>query len=589
MSTAETTICPDTLAANMLRAGEYYQQAVSTLLARQGTEETIAISGPASTVSAYNEMMSKWLCNPEKLSQYQLECAMDFAGLCANATQRFLGSEVEPFYTAFPRDHRFHDKAWEENAWFDFIKQSYFFTAGCLQKFVRNTEGLDKKNALKLDFYTRQLIDAISPTNFLYTNPQALRETLETNGENLVKGLENVLKDMDRCKDGPFTIQTTDTTAFKLGKNIAATPGKVVYQNELMQLIQYDPVEKQNFERPLLVIPAWINKYYILDLQEKNSFVGWMLKQGYSVFVVSWVNPDGNHAEVNFEDYMEKGPLAALDAIQTATGSRDITAMGYCLGGTLLACTLAYMKAHKDDRIKAAAFLTTLLDFSDCGELSVFIDEEQIESFEARMSEKGYLEGSEMAITFSMIRANDMIWSFVVNNYLLGKDPFPFDLLYWNSDVTRLPAAMHSFYLRNMYLNNCLTRPGGITLKHTPINLYKIDTPAYFLSTKEDHIAPWQSTFAATHIFEGPLRFTLSASGHVAGVINHPDRNKYCYWTNENSKIAADEWVNGAKEYPGSWWVDWHRWNALHSGKKVPAYRPGKGIEAAPGSYVLGI
>lgn len=591
MSTIEAAPDPDTLATNLLKAGELYQLAISKLLAKQGADETIALTGPATTIGAYGEMMTKWLCNPEKLAQYQLECIMDFTNLCNHSATRFMGGHTDPLYTPPARDLRFRDKAWEESAWFDFIKQYYFFASDWMQKFVHDTQGLSRKHYQKLDFYTRQLIDALSPTNFLYTNPEALRKTLDTNGESLVKGLENFLQDIERCKDAPLTVQTANTNAFTVGKNVAATPGKVVYQNALMQLIQYDPVTPENFQHPVLIIPAWINKYYIVDLQQKNSYVAWLLKQGYSVFVISWVNPDERHAHMNFEDYMELGPLAALKAMEAATGSPHATAVGYCLGGTLLACTLAYLKTKNDDRIKAATFLTTLLDFSESGELSVFIDEEQIDSYEARMCSKGYLDGHAMAVTFSMLRANDMIWSFVVNNYLLGKDPFPFDLLYWNSDVTRLPATMHSFYLRNMYQNNKLISPGGISLKNTAINLYKIDTPSYFLSAREDHISPWKATFAGVNIFEGPIRFVLSGSGHVAGVINPPDRNKYCYWTNDVHITAPDEWLANATEHVGSWWTDWHEWNAAHSGKKVKAYIPGKGklaaIEDAPGSYVM--
>jgi polyhydroxyalkanoate synthase len=342
--------------------------------------------------------------------------------------------------------------------------------------------------------------------------------------------------------------------------------------------------------RPLLIIPPWINKYYILDLREKNSFIKWAVGQGFTVFVVSWVNPDEKLAAKTFEDYMLEGPLDALGAIEKATGEKEINAIGYCLGGTLLSATLAYMAAKKDKRIASATFFTTLVDFKEPGELGVFIDEEQLASLEQRMSEKGYLEGSAMANTFNMLRANDLIWSFVVNNYLLGKDPFPFDLLYWNSDSTRMPAAMHSFYLRRMYQENKLSKAGGITLNDVPIDLRKIELPAYILSTREDHIAPWMATYAATQIYKGDIRFVLSASGHIAGVVNHPDAKKYNYWTNDKLPADPHAWLKGAAEHAGSWWTDWSGWVKKHGGGEVDARKPGDGklrvIEDAPGSFV---
>lgn len=398
-----------------------------------------------------------------------------------------------------------------------------------------------------------------------------------------------MLDDLERGQ-GKLAIRMTDLDAFKLGENIAVTPGKVVYQNDLMQLIQYAPTTDEVARRPLLIIPPWINKYYILDLRPDNSFIRWAVDQGMTVFVVSWVNPDEALATRSFEDYMDLGPLAALDAMEQATGQKEANVIGYCLGGTLLASTLAYMKASNDSRIKSATYFTTMVDFADAGELSVFIDEEQLAALEAKMNERGYLEGSEMATTFNMLRANDLIWSFVVNNYLLGKDPFPFDLLYWNSDSTRMPAAMHSFYLRSMYQDNKLVEPGGITLKGVPIDLTTVETPTFILSTREDHIAPWTSTYAATQIYKAPVRFCLSASGHIAGVVNPPSAEKYCYWTNTKTPSDPEAWLRGAKKHDGSWWPEWQRWVSRHSGGKVPARAPGDGklkpVEDAPGSYV---
>ena len=357
-----------------------------------------------------------------------------------------------------------------------------------------------------------------------------------------------------------------------------------------MQLLQYEPATKTVYTRPLLIIPPWINKFYILDLKPQNSFIKWAVEQGHTVFVISWVNPDARLAEKSFEDYMIEGPLAALDAINDATGEGEANVIGYCLGGTLLAATLSYMTAKDDNRIKSATFFASMVDFEEAGELSVFIDEEQLVAIDDRMSQKGYLEGHEMATTFNMLRANDLIWSFVINNYLLGKDPFPFDLLYWNSDATRMPAAMHNFYLRNMYKENKLREPGGISLNGVPIDLSAVKTPSYILSSREDHIAPWKSTYAATQLYTGPVRFVLAASGHIAGVINPPAAKKYCHWTNEKLPADASGWLEGAEEHPGSWWPDWKKWVGKHAGKKVPARTPGDGklkpIEDTPGSYV---
>jgi polyhydroxyalkanoate synthase len=454
---------------------------------------------------------------------------------------------------------------------------------------VQDVDGLDAKTAQKVDFYTRQFVDAMAPSNFVMTNPEVLRLTAESRGENLVRGLENLLSDLERG-DGRLQISMTDRSAFKVGENLAVTPGKVVFENALMQLIQYAPATETVARRPLLIVPPWINKYYILDLKPANSFVKWAVEQGHTVFMVSWVNPDATLAAKSFEDYMLEGPLAALDAIERATGEREVNIIGYCLGGTLTACLLSWMQAKGDDRIKSATFFTTLTDFAEPGELSVFIDEEQLAALESKMNEKGYLEGSAMATTFNMLRANDLIWSFVVNNYLKGQDPFPFDLLYWNSDSTRMPAAMHSYYLRNMYQKNLLREPGGLTMAGVPIDLGTIKTPSFFVSTREDHIAPWKATYAATQLFGGPVRFCLAGSGHIAGVVNPPTAVKYNHWTSTKTPKTPDAWLESATAVEGSWWPEWQKWVARHAGGKVPARVPGAGglpaIEDAPGRYV---
>jgi polyhydroxyalkanoate synthase len=453
---------------------------------------------------------------------------------------------------------------------------------------VATVEGLDDKTRRKVDFYTRQYIDALAPSNFALTNPEVFRETIASGGQNLVKGLHNLLDDIERG-NGQLKISMTDPKAFELGVNIATTPGKVVFRNALIELIQYTPTTEKVGKRPLLVIPPWINKFYILDLREKNSFIKWCVDQGMTTFVISWVNPDAKLADAGFDRYLAEGTLAALDAIEAATGEKEVNTVGYCLGGTLLAATLGYMAAHKDKRIATATFMTSLIDFRATGELEVFIDDEQVASLERKMEERGYLEGSEMANTFNMLRANDLIWSFVINNYLLGRDPFPFDLLHWNCDSTRMPAAMHSYYLRNMYMKNLLREPGGLTLAGVPIDISKVTTPSYFASAMEDHIAPWRTTYEGTQVMKGKSRFVLSGSGHIAGMVNPPSANKYGFWTNDKLPDTPDAWFAGAAQNEGSWWTDWRQWMTPFLGREVPARVPGKGklkvLEAAPGTY----
>ncbi|HEY0421494.1 MAG TPA: class I poly(R)-hydroxyalkanoic acid synthase [Acetobacteraceae bacterium] len=579
---------PAQMGRSMADIAERSQRIVGEWLKRQAGEGP-AMPDPLNIGGAFIEMTAKLMANPARLLQAQMGFWQDYMSLWQNTTRRMLGMDSVPVIQADPKDRRFKDDAWKDNEIFDFIKQSYLLSARFVQDVVTKVDGLEPATAQKVDFYSRQFVDAMSPSNFLLTNPEVLRKTAETGGENLIKGLNNLLSDLERGK-GDLRIRMTDTDAFRLGENIAVTPGKVVYQNDLMQLIQYAPSTAKVLKRPLLVIPPWINKFYILDLRPKNSFVRWAVSQGHTVFIVSWVNPDERLAEKNFDDYMREGVLDALTAIEAATGESHVNAIGYCLGGTLLASTLAWMAAHGDDRIRSATFFVTLMDFREAGELSVFIDEEQIRMLEEKMNKRGFLDGSEMATTFNMLRANDLIWSFVVNNYLLGNDPFPFDLLYWNSDSTRMPAAMHSFYLRNMYQDNLLAQPGGISLGGTPIDLGQVRQPAYFLSTREDHIAPWRATYRGTHLLGGSNRFVLAASGHIAGVVNPPDGGKYSHWINTELPDEPEAWFAGATEMAGSWWPDWQRWITALDRKQVPARTPGDGklapIEDAPGSYV---
>ncbi len=578
---------PEVVSRSMADIAERSQRLVGDWLARQSSPDTAL--DPLNIGGAFLEMTARLMANPGKMIEAQLGFWQDYLTLWQNTAKRMMGMGSESVIDAPSGDRRFKDDAWQENEVFDFIKQSYLLSARYVQDVVKQADGLDAKTAQKVDFYSRQFIDAMSPSNFVLTNPEVLRKTAETGGENLLKGLSNLLGDLERGK-GKLRIKMTDTDAFKLGQNIAVSPGKVVYQNDLMQLIQYDPTTATVLKRPLLIAPPWINKFYILDLRAKNSLVRWAVAQGHTVFVISWVNPDARLSEKGFEDYMTEGYLAALDAIEKATGEREVNAIGYCLGGTLLGSTLAYMAAKKDTRIKSATFFVTMLDFSEAGELGVFIDEEQLLALEEKMNKRGYLEGSEMATTFNMLRANDLIWSFVVNNYLLGNDPFPFDLLYWNADSTRMPAKMHSFYLRRMYQENLLKEPGGISLNGVKIDLRAIKVPAYFLSTREDHIAPWKSTYRGTQLLGGKNRFVLAASGHIAGVVNPPEGGKYSHWINPDLPAEAEDWLAGATEIAGSWWPDWHRWVSALAPEQVPARHPGDGkltpIEDAPGSYV---
>ena len=464
---------------------------------------------PLGVTQTFMDFTAKMLADPKRVVQAQMELWQQYLKLWEVTTQRMMGQKVEPLAEPAKGDKRFTDPAWKDELVFDYLKQSYLLTARWLQSTVKEVEGVDEKTAKKVDFYTRQFIDAVSPSNFALTNPQVVKATVESKGENLLKGLQNMLADLERGK-GKLTIRQTDMDAFKVGKNVATSPGKVVYQNDLMQLIQYAPATAEVYATPLLIVPPWINKFYILDLKPENSFIKWATEQGYTVFVISWVNPDERLSKLVFEDYMKLGPLAALGAIEQATGQRQVSAIGYCIGGTLMAATLSYMAARGDDRIAACTFFTAQVDFTEPGELGVFIDEDQLAGIEEMMSKKGYLEGSEMATTFNLLRANDLIWSFVVNNYLMGKAPFPFDLLYWNADATRMPAAMHSYYLRNMYQKNLLSQPGGIVIDNVPIDLRKITIPVYIQAGKEDHIAPARSVYKATQIFSCRAKSVLS-------------------------------------------------------------------------------
>ena len=554
------------------------------------SDDGYQVIDPKTVTATFQEIIPKAAMNPAPIIKEQISLCADLAMLWQRTSMRALfNMPAEPVIVPSKQDKRFKNEAWTENWYFDYVKQHYLLLSRCIESSVRGVKDVDRHTHHKAQFYTRQFVSAFSPTNFALTNPSVLNATVDTRGANLLNGFRNLVEDLERG-GGRLSLKMSDLSAFKFGENIASSPGKVVFQNELMQLIQYAPSTPMVQRRPLLVVPPWINKFYILDLKPKNSFIKWCVDQGHTVFVISWINPGAELADKGFADYLLEGPLQAIDAIKKATGEFDVNVIGYCIGGTLVASMLAYMAATKDRRVASATFFTTLLDFSDVGDISVFIDEDQLQLADKHMNRLGYLEGRHMAEAFNLMRENDLIWFFVINNYLLGRSPAAFDILYWNSDATRMPARMQSYYLRNMYYKNVLKNAGQINLANVPIDLRKIDVPVYFLSTREDHIAPWHSTYAGTQLMSGPVNFVLGASGHVAGVINPPSANKYGYWTNEKLSRDPNTWLKSAIYHEGSWWPHWEQWIAAFSHGEVPARQPGSGklpsIEDAPGSYV---
>jgi polyhydroxyalkanoate synthase len=540
-------------------------------------------------VKTLGQVADYWLRDPQRALQLQSNLGKAYLDLWANAVKRMAGETVEPLVKPDPRDKRFADPEWSSNQFFDFLKQAYLLTVQWATRLVHDAQGLDPHTQQKADFYVRQIANAIAPSNFVLTNPELLRETLASKADNLVRGMQMLAEDI-AAGQGNLRIRQSASKMFEVGRNLAITPGKVIFENELMQLIQYAPSTASVLKRPLLIVPPWINKFYILDLTPDKSFIKWCVDQGLTVFVISWVNPDAKLASKSFEDYMREGPLAALDAIEKATGEREINAIGYCVGGTLLAVTLAYMATMQDQRIASATFFAAQVDFTHAGDLKVFVDEEQISAREREMSERGYLEGKKMMTAFNLLRSNDLIWPYVINNYLMGREPPPFDLLYWNSDATRLPASNHSFYLRNCYLENRLSK-GDMVIGGKKLKLRNIKVPVYNLATREDHIAPAKSVLVGSRAFGGPVRYVLAGSGHIAGVVNPPDKMKYQYWTGPKPTSGnLERWLARAKEHAGSWWPDWLDWIKAQDATEVAARTPGGGVlpplEDAPGSYV---
>ena len=581
----------EAFAMNVARAMESGGKALAAYLKprENGEVKDKSTDEVAEVVKTLTSVAEYWLSDNERASDVQTKMAKGYLDLWGSAMRRLAGEEAMPAISPSPRDKRFADPEWKSNQFYDFVMQAYLLTTQWAQDLVHNAEGLDPHTRKKAEFYVHQITNALAPSNFVFTNPEVLRETLAQNGDNLVRGMNMLAEDIE-AGHGSLRIRQSDPANLVVGVNMATTPGKVIYQNDLIQLIQYEPTTENVLRTPLLIVPPWINKFYILDLRPEKSFIKWCVDQGITVFVISWVNPDKSLGAKTWEDYMKEGPLAAMDVIEKATGEMKVHTMGYCVGGTLLATTLAWLAEKRRVRVTSATFLAAQVDFTNAGDLLVFVDEGQISAIERDMQATGVLEGAKMAMAFNMLRSNDLIWSYVVSNYLKGKSPSSFDLLHWNSDATRMPAANHSYYLRNCYLENRLSA-GSMVLDNTLLDLSKIKVPIYNLATREDHIAPADSVLYGSQFFGGPVKYVLSGSGHIAGVVNPPSSGKYQYWTNDNIRdVTLADWLKGAEEHPGSWWPDWREWLQTIDPEEVPAREAGAAalppIEDAPGSYV---
>ncbi|RUZ80393.1 class I poly(R)-hydroxyalkanoic acid synthase [Mesorhizobium sp. M7A.F.Ca.US.006.01.1.1] len=582
---------PERFALNMARMIEQAGKAASAWAEpREKGDVRDHVAEPVvDMVKTFSKLSEYWLADPQRALEAQTRLFSGYMTVWANAIQRTSNAAQDTEDAVKPErgDKRFLDPEWGRNAFFDFLKQAYLVTSRWAADLVEHAEGLDEHTRHKAGFYVKQVSNAISPSNFILTNPELFRETVASNGENLVRGMKMLAEDIAAGK-GDLKLRQADYSPFEIGRNIATTPGKVVGRSDVAEIIQYDPATETVLKRPLLICPPWINKFYILDLNPQKSFIRWAVEQGHTVFVISWINPDERHGTKSWEAYIREGLQYGLDTVEKATGERDVNAIGYCVGGTLLAAALALMAQERDDRIKSATFFTTQVDFTHAGDLKVFVDEEQVAAVEKSMSEKGYLDGTKMATAFNMLRSGDLIWPYVVNNYMRGKDPLPFDLLYWNADSTRMAAANHSFYLRNCYLENNLSQ-GTMQLAGHTVSLGDITIPVYNLASKEDHIAPALSVFLGSKYFGGTVEYVMAGSGHIAGVVNPPASNKYQYWTGGTPTGDFSQWIANATDHPGSWWPHWQDWIEAKDNTRVPARKPGKHMKTlgdAPGTYV---
>lgn len=583
----------DTVSRNLMQASLQSQKLMSNVMQKAlDGEAVMPQADPFHSAPEFKEVWSQIATQPDLMMKAQAELAKGYLDLWTQTARRVMEGASEPAVKPDPGDKRWRSDDWRENPVFAAIKQSYLMNQNFMMGLVQGVEGVDERTKRKVEFLTRQMTDALSPTNFALTNPDVLRETMRTHGANLTQGLENLVSDLQAGGGGRLALRQTDMDGFRVGVDLATTPGKVVFQNEIIELIQYAPATETVKQRPLLIAPPWINKFYILDLREKNSMIRWLTQQGFTVFLISWVNPGTSLKDKTFEDYMHQGLLAAIDAIEDATGETSVNAVGYCVGGTLLASTLAWLEATgKPERIASATFFAAQTDFELAGELLLFVDDVWIAEIERLMdAQGGVLDGRTMADTFNLLRSNDLVWSFVVNNYLLGRQPQAFDLLFWNADQTRMPKALHLWYLKNMYRDNKLAK-GELDFDGVKLTLGAIQTPVYMQASRDDHIAPYPSVYRGAKLFGGPVRYMMAGSGHIAGVINHPDANKYQHWTNDALPDTVEAWMEGATETPGSWWLDWRDWLQQRSGKDVAARQPGSGkltvIRDAPGEHVL--
>lgn len=581
---------PQQMALNLARMVEQAGKAASAWAEpRERGEISDSVAEPvADMVKTFSKLTEYWLADPSRALEAQTRLFAGYMDVWNNSIHRLSGVPDLPAAVTPDRgDKRFLDEEWGKNAFFDFLKQAYLVTSRWAGDLVEHADGLDEHTRHKAGFYVKQISNAISPSNFILTNPELFRETVATKGENLVRGMKMLAEDINAGK-GSLKLRQADYSKFEIGKNIAMSPGKVVGRSDVVEVIQYEPTTETVLKRPLLICPPWINKFYILDLNPEKSFIRWAVEQGHTVFVMSWVNPDERHGSMGWEAYIREGVQYALDTVERTTGEKEVNAIGYCVGGTLLAAALALLAQEGDDRVRSVTFFTTQVDFTYAGDLKVFVDEDQIAAVENSMKDKGYLDGTKMATAFNMLRSGDLIWPYVINNYMRGKEPMPFDLLYWNSDSTRMGAANHSYYLRNCYLENNLSQ-GRMELAGRTLSLADIKIPVYNLATKEDHIAPAKSVFLGCQYFGGDVQYVMSGSGHIAGVVNPPSLKKYQFWSGGKPVGKFEDWVTGARETPGSWWPHWQGWIESNHDVRVPARAAGGGqkiLGDAPGTYV---